>query len=233
MKIVARVVVTVMLIAAVFCSCTKEKNVEGDGVINGHTYIDLGLPSGTLWAACNVGARTPEGYGDYYAWGEITKKSTYDYYTYRYCNDHMYKLTKYCHNARHGDNGFVDYLTTLQPNDDAAIVNWSGDWRMPVKTEWEELINNTSQTWTTQNGVYGSLFTATNGASLFLPAAGFRYHSSIYYNDTIGYYWSSSLRIDDSSYAWGIASGSGFCYVSNFARAEGIPVRPVRSVPQN
>lgn len=79
------------------------------------TYVDLGLPSGTLWATCNVGADTPEGYGDYFAWGETQPKTTYNWSTYRYCNGDYVKLTKYCGNSSYGYNGFTDDLTVLQP----------------------------------------------------------------------------------------------------------------------
>ena len=234
MKIVARAIATVILIAAVFCSCTKEKNVEGDGVINGHTYIDLGLPSGTLWAACNVGARTPEGYGDYFAWGETRPRSMYDWdsYAYVYYDDNgNIHITKY--NPGNHYYGPVDSHTTLLPGDDAARANWGSEWQIPTKANWEELINNTAVTWTTQNGVYGRLFTATNGSSLFLPAAGLRSQSNIHYNDTISCYWSSSLRTDLPSYAWDFWSGQNFCEVSNIARCVGESVRAVHPASQN
>lgn len=120
-----------------------------------HEYVDLGLPSGTLWATCNVGANAPEEYGDYFAWGEIQPKDYYDESTYQYCIGSYNTLTKYCNNSSYGYNGFTDNLTTLQPEDDAATANWGAGWRMPTKGEWEELYNNTTCTWTTQNNVSG------------------------------------------------------------------------------
>lgn len=159
---------------------------SGNGTYNGHAYVDLGLPSGTLWANCNVGADNPEDYGDYFAWGETTTKSTYDWSTYQYCMGSSNTLTKYCYNFSYGYNGFTDNLTTLLPEDDAATANWGSGWRMPTNEEWNELYDNTTVTRTMQNGVNGRLFTASNGNSLFLPAAGCRGNSSLDYAGSNG-----------------------------------------------
>ena len=165
-------------------------------------YVDLGLPSGTLWATCNVGATTPEGYGNYYAWGETTTKPySYNWNTYEYCNRSGWALTKYCNFSSYGNYGFTDNLTTLQISDDAARANWGGDWRMPTKAEWEELLNNTTVTWTIQNFVYGRKFTASNGNSLFLPGAGC-WDGEFDDAGSYGYYWSSSLYTDYPNTAW-------------------------------
>ena len=189
-----------------------------------HSTVDLGLPSGLLWATCNVGALAPEDYGDYFAWGETQPKVIYDDTTYQYCNDDIYQLTKYCNDASYGYNGFTDTLTILQPSDDAAVANWGNGWRMPTKAEFEELYNNTTVTSTTQNGVNGRLFTATNGNSLFLPAADARDGSGY------GYYWTSSLYIDYPSYASDLNFYSGYTGGVYFIfRYTGLPVRPVRS----
>jgi hypothetical protein len=198
-----------------------------------HAYVDLGLPSGLLWATCNVGADAPEQYGDYFAWGETTTKDTYNWSTYQYCNGSDNTLTKYCSNSNYGYNGFTDNLTTLLPEDDAATANWGDDWRMPTEGEWQELFDNTTVTWTTQNGVRGRLFTATNGNSLFLPAAGYRYVSSLNYAGSYGHYWSSSLGMDYPYYAWELDFNSDNCYLGYYDRYYGKSVRPVRSTPQN
>ena len=150
-------------------------------------YVDLVLPSGLLWAECNLGATTPEGYGDYYAWSETSPKSTYDWSTYRYCNGTENTLTKYCNSSSYGNNGFTGALTALQAIDDAATQAFGNGARTPAKAEWEELLANTTATWTTRNGVNGHLFTAPNGNSLFLPAAGVRYGASLYNAGSIGY----------------------------------------------
>ena len=198
-----------------------------------HAYVDLGLPSGTLWATCNVGANTPVDSGDYFAWGETQPKDTYDWSTYQYCNGNENTLTKYCTNADYGYNGFTDNLTILLPEDDAATANWGSDWRMPTKEEWQELCNNTTVTWTQQNGMKGRLFTASNGNSLFLPVTGYRYNSSLYNAGYSGYYWSSSLNTGYPSRAWYFYFGSGGYNVLDNSRHYGRSVRPVRSASQN
>ncbi len=200
-----------------------------------HGYVDLGLPSGLLWAICNVGANATEEYGDYFAWGETQPKDDYSWNTYQYSNGiYGNALTKYCTNSSYGYNGFTDNLTILLPEDDAATANWGNDWRMPTKEEWQELCNNTTVIWTIQNGVRGRLFTAANGNSLFLPAAGFRTDDLHYYAGSFGDYWSSSLNTDVPDGAWGLDFGSGNEYnLSGYSRACGFTVRPVRAGVQN
>ena len=196
--------------------------VYGDNVsfvtLNDYVYVDLGLPSGTLWATCNLGANTPEGYGEYFAWGETTPKDYYDWSTYQYDSDE-FGLTKY--------TGF-DGLTTLLPVDDAATANWGTDWRMPTNEEWQELFQNTTNTWTTRNGVNGLLFTASNGNSLFFSAAGGRCQNHLEYFPDACFYWSSSLNINDPSRALCFdASPEG----APDHRCYGQSVRPVRNIP--
>ena len=116
---------------------------------NGHEYVDLGLPSGLKWATCNVGASSPEDYGDYYAWGETETKSTYNWSTYKWCNGSSSTLTKYCTDS---SRGTVDDKTTLDLEDDVAHVKWGGDWRMPTRQNYSELIYNCIWEWTTQGG---------------------------------------------------------------------------------
>jgi hypothetical protein len=178
-------------------------------------YVDLGLPSGLLWATRNVGADNPEDYGDYFAWGETTPKDTYDWSTYQYYDGS--NLTKYT-----GSDG----LTTLLPEDDAATANWGNGWRMPTKEEFEELYNNTTVTWTQQNGVNGRLFTAANGNSLFLPAAGSRWYDELDNAGGMGYYWSSSFNMAYN--AWRFYFDFGFYYMDRYFRDGGFTVRPVR-----
>ena len=193
----------------------------------GDDWVDLGLPSGLLWATRNVGATSPEDYGDYFAWGETTPKSVYDWTTYIYCNGDYDQLTKYCNKWSYGYNDFTDNLTILQPGDDAATANYGG--RTPTFAEWLELKNNTTAQWTTQNGVEGQLFTGTNGNSLFLPAAGYRWVSSLYLAGEEGSYWSSSLYSDNPSVAWGFDLGSGYWGIYYHSRGRGQSVRAVRS----
>jgi hypothetical protein len=198
------------------------------------SYVDLGLPSGMLWATCNVGADSPEDYGVYFAWGETQPKDTFNMSTYQYSNGgdgDDPNFIKYCNNSSFGYNGFTDNLTTLLPEDDAATANWGPDWRMPTKEEWQELYNNTTHTWTTQNGVNGRLFIASNGNSLFLPAAGFRCDN---YLEDGGYYWSSSLCTDFPYFAMSFCFWSGGCEMNGVGgRCCGQPVRAVRVGLQN
>ena len=193
--------------------------------------FDLGLPSGTLWATCNVGADTPEGYGDHFAWGETQPKDNYGWNTYQYCNGSSSSLTKYCSNSSYGNNGFTDNLTTLLPEDDAATANWGTEWRMPTQAEWLELWN-LPHTWATLNGVYGKLFTASNGNSLFLPAAGYRKSSSLYNAGSSGYYWSSSLETGRPDNAWRFYIYLSSSNMTSNYRSSGLSVRAVRSAPQ-
>ena len=194
-----------------------------------HEYIDLGLPSGLLWATCNVGADSPEDYGDYFAWGEIQPKDVYNWNTYQYCMGSTNMLTKYCNNSSYGLNGFTDNLTTLLPEDDAATANWGADWRMPTKEEWQELYNNTTCTWTTQNGVNGRLYTSNNGNSLFLPAAGCHLNSSHEDAGNHGFFWSSSLYMDYPTSAWYFSFDWGSYYgMGYYLRYYGRSVRAVR-----
>ena len=197
------------------------------GYTNGYGYVDLGLPSGTLWATCNVGANSPTAYGDYYAWGETTTKETYSWDTYRYCNGSFTTLTKYCNNSSLGNNGFTDNLTTLEASDDAATANWGVGWRMPTSEELNELKNSCTVTWTTLNGVNGRLFTGPNGNSIFLPAAGRRFVSDLYGAGSYGDYWSSSLYVAPPGNAWYLDFDSGNYGMYGYDRDYGQSVRPV------
>ena len=155
--------------------------------------VDLGLPSGTLWATCNVGASSPEEFGDYFAWGETVPKDefTYENYKWWYFDENGYRyISKY--NTK-SDFGPVDNKTELEPEDDAACVNWGTSWRMPSLDQVVELVNSCTWQWTQRNGVNGHLLTGPNGNSMFLPAAGYRDGSSLEYVGIYGNYWSRSL----------------------------------------
>ena len=192
-------------------------NVPNDG----HEYVDLGLPSGLLWATCNVGANSPEEYGDYFAWGETEPKETYDWSTYKWCEGDKKSLTKYI--IPYHPYGVVDNKTRLEPVDDAAHVNWGGNWRMPTYDEWQELYENCD--------IYGSFAVSRiNGNSISLPFAGYKGNCDTEIN--AAYYWSSSLG-NYSDYANSIYftySGGG----GGHERYVGLSVRPVWSpTPQS
>ena len=216
-------------------SCSKDDDDNGTGK-NTHYLkcpdshhphaIDLGLPSGTKWACCNVDATTPEGYGGYYAWGETSEKSYYDWGTYKWCNGSYDNFTKYCTDPKCGN---VDGKTVLDLSDDVAHVRMGGSWRMPNIEQMNELIDNCTRTWTSQNGVNGILVTGKNGGQIFLPAAGYRFYDGLDDAGLYGYYWSSSLSqyFDDGAYGLGFYYRSWGGWFNDFHRYVGHSVRAV------
>ena len=188
------------------------------GVADGHEWVDLGLPSGTKWATCNVGANAPEEYGDYFAWGETTTKSDYSWKTYKWCEGSDKTFTKYCTSSSHGT---VDNKTTLDLSDDAAYVNWGTSWRMPTEDELIEL--NYYLTWidSKQNGVNGKKFrSSVNGNTIFFPAAGERVDSDLSSAGSTGAYWSSS-RNNHPSYSY-----SAYNFNFNLFNPAGVTTSP-------
>ncbi len=197
-----------------------------------HEWVDLGLPSGTLWATCNVGANAPEEYGDYFAWGETAPKNYYDWSTYKWCKGSYNTLTKYCTKSDYGYNGFTDGKKELDASDDAATANWGSGARMPSSEQIQELRDNCSWQWTQRNGVYGQQGTGLNGSTIFLPATGYFWYGLLYHAGMDGSYWSRTLRPSNSDLAYNllVTSGHGYQYY-NF-RDYGHTVRAVR-VSQN
>ncbi len=209
---------------------------------NGHEYVDLGLPSGTLWATCNVGATNPEDYGDYFAWGETIPRQAnadgdtiYNWITYKYCNGSSSTLTKYCNDANYGNEGYTDDLVTIEAADDAATANWGGDWRIPTKTEQDELRTECQWDWTdnyNNTGIAGYIVSSKKDTmkSIFLPAAGYRSGTSLNYAGSYGYYWSSSLYESYPNGAYYLYFYSGGYDWSGRSRYYGHSVRPVCSL---
>lgn len=207
MNISLKNMLTVILMMVFAAGCNKPDgpnhgNDQGNE-LNGHEYVDLGLPSGTLWATCNIGAETVEEFGDYFAWGETEPKELYDWKSYQYGRfiHERYELNKYCTDSAYGFNGFVDNLTVMEPDDDVARTCWGEGWRMPTIGEWEELFLNTTGVWTTLNDVKGWRCTASNGNSLFLPAAGYWWDDA--FNADLGLYWSRTINKEFPYRAWG------------------------------
>ncbi len=197
-------------------------------IVDPCTYVDLGLPSGTLWATCNIGAASPEDYGDYFAWGETTGynngKTKFSWSTYFDTDDNGGKCNKY-----NGNGG----LTELELEDDAAYVNLGPAWCMPSKEQFDELRDNINTTteWTTLNNVYGRKFTSNiNGKSIFLPAAGRFSISSPYEASKGGYYWTRLLNESNSNGegAFRLSFHSGYIGTGHTYRYYGFSVRPVR-----
>ena len=192
-------------------------------MVESHEAVDLGLS--VKWASCNIGASSPEEYGDYYAWGETEPKGgSSQWSNYTWCNGSSSSLTKY---NIHSDLGTVDYKIGLDLDDDAAHVNWGGNWRMPTMTELEELHYQCTWTWTTQGGKNGYRVTGPNGNSIFLPASGYWAGSSLNGAGTAGAFWSSTLWPDESVYASLIIYNSGTVSENGFDRVDGMTIRPV------
>jgi hypothetical protein len=204
-------------------------------VVEEHEYVDLGLPSGTLWATCNIGASVPEGYGDYFAWGETAPKDYYDWDNYMWCDGTRNTLTKYCTNSYYGT---VDGKTELDPEDDAASANWGSAWRMPTLEQLQELEEYCDWQWMEMNGVYGRLAIGPNGKTIFLPASG-GYSDHLYYNGICAYYWSSTLCTRDKLIIEAAQQSQAYILFVNSwheeiwynSRYDGLSVRAVRSLP--
>lgn len=199
------------------------------GYNEGREYVNLGLPSHTLWATCNVGANSVEDFGDYYAWGEIYTKENYSWSTYQWCDGTEDCMTKYCTDAR---SGKVDGKTVLEPNDDVAHRKWGGDWRMPTSEEFAELIEYCSYTWVNDGGQQGLFLTSKiNGQSIYFPAAGWRQDYSICTEFPHTLYWTSSSKHYPDDYVnhlYGNQYSNG-PLMSGTPRYQGNPVRPVFS----
>ncbi len=199
-----------------------------------HEYVDLQLPSGTLWATCNIGADSPEEYGDYFAWGETVPydengKTNFDWSTYQWCSGSPTTLSKY----NPSDSfGVVDNLTELEIADDAASANWGAAWSMPTKEQFDELINssNTTVEWTQENNVFGCKIRSNrNDKSIFLPAAGDRSYSMLGYAGSKGYYWSNTLGSDYPYDSYCLNFDSSGSRTDSGSRFEGRSIRPVRA----
>ena len=195
-----------------------------------HEWVDLGLPSGTLWATMNVGASCPEDYGTYFSWGETAPKSYYDgttYKWYRYSEiEGHFMLTKYCTDSNYG---VFDNKTELEPEDDAAYVNWGPSWRMPTREQCQELIDNCTRLNMELNGVKGELITGSNGASIFLPFAGrLRFDDWVQGVESAYSFWSRTLHSSQPGFADCLSYYPSYLYVDYWGRTFGITVRAVR-----
>ena len=213
--------------------CQKENEVHYNPYVdptNGHSYVDLGLPSGTKWATMNIGAEKETDYGLYFAWGEtqgysgITDEKQFSWDDYKYGTSSS-NLTKY---------NSTDGLTTLEPSDDAATVNWGGKWKMPTVDQINELLNteNCTNEWVenyNNSGVNGRLFTSVrNGNKLFAPTAGGCDGGSLNYVGERGYVWSCALSSDDEVCAQDLGFGRGNAGLDYYCvRCCGLSVRAV------
>ena len=183
--------------------------------------VDLGLS--VKWASFNLGASKPEEYGKYYAWAGTTGYASSE------SHDFSWKNTPYCNDGNY--NSWSKYTSgnaTLESSDDAATVNLGGSWRMPTHAELQELYNKCTWTWTSQNGINGYKVSASNGKSIFLPAAGYRYGTSYAYVGSDGLYWSSQVYSSGVYSAWDMRFNSDGRNPGNDGnRYYGFSVRPV------
>ena len=192
-------------------------------------YADLGLPSQTLWASTNIGANNPYDYGDYFAWGETTPRTTgFDWTNYAHSNDDGSVMNKY---------SATDGKTRLDSDDDAATQQWGTPWRIPTQADWQELIDNCDWTWTDDyqgTGIKGNIVASrTNSNAIFLPAGGAYLDNSLSFSNTSGFFWSSTLSTDKTkAYKLTFNAGTGAtAQVTDYLRKSGISVRPVQGIP--
>lgn len=180
---------------------------------NGYEYIDLGLPSGTLWATKNVGSENPESIGSYFAFAEVTPKEDYQQSNYKYYSSGTY--TKY---------NSTDNLSKLELQDDAANYNWGGDWCMPTREQIDELYRNTTMTETTVNGKDVYKFEASNGNFIIFPKSGYAKYGYDYH----GYYlllWTSNIVGTHQPSDWWLKYSNGG--PTNYYKYNGLNCRPV------
>lgn len=224
MKKVFSLAICFMTLLFAGCGPSSSKVYTASGNIDNHDYVDLGLS--VKWATMNVGATKPEEYGNYFAWGETTTKTTYNWSTYKHCKGRSTFLTKYNTSILHGID---DYKKKLELIDDAAHANWGGCWRMPTDAEWTELRKNCTWKWTTKQGVKGYKVTSKqNGNSIFLPAAGGYGDDS---RGDVGYcgcYWSTLAGTGSLvGSAWFVCFESSYVERNSIRRDWGLSVRPV------
>lgn len=195
-----------LVIALAYMMLVSFKPDGGDGKHQGYEYVDLGLS--VKWATCNVGASSPEKYGDYFSWGETRTKTKYEEVN---CITYCKPISDISGNAQY----------------DVAKAKWGGEWRMPTEEEIDELLNECTWTWELREGVKGCKVTGPNGNSIFLPAAGNRNGSSLSNDGFSGSYWSSTHGEYEDYDACYLYFHSGVKYKSYNLRDNGQSVRPV------
>ena len=210
---------------------------------NYRTYVDMGTD--VMWATMNLGAARPEETGDYFAWGEVNTKKVYNYGTYKFNTGSGWKTYNkytYADGTTDGawydsDGNFIgDNKRVLDIEDDAARYNWGGNWRLPTPEEWQNLIDNCTKEWKTDyngRGTNGWLLTASNGNSIFLPAAGYYNINRLGYVGSKGLYWTNSnesssvtTQVKDASL---LSLDDSGLRMSIHERSLGLSIRPVRS----
>lgn len=208
------ILITMCLFVLVGCEEKEETKIK-------HDYIDLGLS--VKWATCNIGAEKPEDYGEYFAWGEIESKDYYDWNTYKYGKEDNF--TKY---------NLTDRKMMLDPEDDAAVIKWGDDWRIPTTEELQELIDNCNWTYSSKNGVNGFLVTSNisgyTDRSIFLPFSGYIPGNNVTGIDFVSYYLSSQRSVNELDCANILCisyQDENMIGLGTLARWAGYPIRPV------
>lgn len=174
--------------------------------IDGHGAVDMGLS--VMWASCNVGASSPSAYGRYFAWGEIKTKDEYTEDNSSYEGASMSDIA-----------GYSSY--------DVATANWGDSWRMPTLDECQELIDRCTWEWATEGGHKGYLVTGPSGNSMFIPAGGWYYGSSLNYAGSSGNYWTGTVDDDDTQHSYSMDFSSDTYTTSLSYRRYGETIRPV------
>ena len=185
--------------------CVQENDVHYNPSSPTPQYVDLGLPSGTLWAKWNVGATSETEYGNYYKYGKGSAQ----------------------YPATSGESNYSGTENPLAASADTAAQEWGGDWHMPTSAQCAELTANTTYEWTTIDGVNGGKFTAQNGNYIFIPAAGYCYNGILDYVGSSGFVWSSTPYRDGNNSYYLFFTTNGYKKVDRFSRKDGFSVRPV------
>lgn len=197
-------------------------------------FVDMGLPSGTLWAVCNVGAPNARDFGNYYAWGETSGyddgKTSFNWKNYKHCKGTSNTLTKYCTKSYYGNNNFTDGITTLQGIDDVGSIRYGFYYGIPTKEEWEELMTHCR--WSQlDNCAY--VRSNKNGNIILLPKAGYRNGLNLYDDNAGGYYWTSTLDPNSPDDAWFLYFGKGQPSDYDYYRSQGRSIRLVMRPNKN
>lgn len=231
MKTLSYGLLSLVFLLFVGCSSTQVIELKPSYVINGHEYVDLGLPSGTLWAICNIGADKPEDPGDYFAWADTVSKDTFIWKTYEYCLDSYKAMLKY---NMDGEYGAVDNLGELIEDDDAAIAAWGMPWHIPSPDLVQELLKGCQWEWVTEyqgvqiSGVVGT--SIANGKTIFFPANGYKSGLDLLNHNVSGCYWTSSLNQERCEQAQSLYFEDDRMDLFSDSRCNGLSVRAVAKI---
>lgn len=206
------------------------KSLEQDSVLNSMDKIgvvDLGLPSGVLWATENLGVSSVYPLGKYFAWGETESKALYGWDSYSLCKRTYNTLTKYCADSKYG---IVDVKFELESKDDIATLTLGKKWRIPSKENMKELLSYCSWKFEIQNGIYGWRVTGPNGNSIYLEAAGSASGNRIAGIGEFGRYWTSTLHEEGNCSAYNLRFSQTTYELVDDTRFYGRTIRPVKIV---